>query len=371
MDRTFLEQVNINTKGERRMEQGNRHVDIIRSIGIWMSETRELRKKIVVQSTGKYNWDDILADFCSKEEILDKIFSNSFYFRKTQGYYASFLVQGLRVKDEEGFKYFLFYIFLREIVSVGMIKGSLILEKMVNKVGEYIHDTWGVDCEGRIFIDSGIPGSTILTELIDDLPRGADDLEDIVRKLCKICLIYWKAFFYDYGLAVYNISETQRKFRPNRYSFYIHDWPGYIFYNGEPSIYLECHATVPKYQSIRELIIAEKYKGIDNDDHVPIYLDGDVSNISESNIVLFNNEYQLNRWRVGRADYSIDANNIYYVDKELTRDEFKNMLRKFSLDYLSGTYNMSTYTIKKKMEEYGFPAKSVINNMCDYEFDKL
>ena len=209
MDRTFLEQVNINTKGERRMEQGNRHVDIIRSIGIWMSETRELRKKIVVQSTGKYNWDDILADFCSKEEILDKIFSNSFYFRKTQGYYASFLVQGLRVKDEEGFKYFLFYIFLREIVSVGMIKGSLILEKMVNKVGEYIHDTWGVDCEGRIFIDSGIPGSTILTELIDDLPRGADDLEDIVRKLCKICLIYWKAFFYDYGLAVYNAQRGQ------------------------------------------------------------------------------------------------------------------------------------------------------------------
>lgn len=92
------------------MKWEDEYVDIIKDIAIWMSETEKLRKKIIVQDTGMYNWDNILADFCSKEEISDEIFYNSFHFRKTQGYYASFLVQGLRIKDEEGFKYFLFYI---------------------------------------------------------------------------------------------------------------------------------------------------------------------------------------------------------------------------------------------------------------------
>lgn len=117
------------------MSHKNTEVDIISRIGLYMSGERELRKGIVVQGTDLYNWDDMLADFCSKEEILDKNFSNTFNYRKTQGYYAGFLVQGLRIKDKDAFKCFLFYIFILEMAIGEKKRFDLGLTQMVKQVG--------------------------------------------------------------------------------------------------------------------------------------------------------------------------------------------------------------------------------------------
>lgn len=323
-------------------------------------DTKEIRENIIVKCSGQNEcYSRIIAQFQSKKDMLKKEFPNDTYFNKTEGYFAEYVLKGLRIVKEEEFCLFLMCIFFHE-VSLRIIGNSNIrvrLREYNMQLKEYIWNTWKIGLGGR-GCDTGLYADFFLLEALNIYEQNE---EKLIEELCKYCKTFWAAFFLINGIGTYFNSSAYY----DRY--YSEKWNHYILFNGEPVIYDE---ETKSYKKISLIIAEDKFSDLKKE-NIVFFVDGNIYNFNQDNIGRFQNEKQYTRWKYGGAEINIDKNGNVEMESLITKHEFKKMYRIYSEEKLKNIYGLNKRQIDELKMKYGLPNKSIIKTMSDEEYDKL
>ncbi len=116
----------------------------------------------------------------------------NFEFNNFRGYFAEYILKGLRVANDDDFCLFLLYLFLQELKS--NMLGDLKLAELQYKISTYIESTY------HISFGSTRNHSSHLLNLNDLEFLRYTKFEDDDSKLlaiCHLCLLTWKNFFFN------------------------------------------------------------------------------------------------------------------------------------------------------------------------------
>jgi len=351
--------------------------DIIRHVGIWMSENK-IRENIVVVPVNRENFEDMFGGFRLKTDVINGRVTQSFSYKMTQGYYASFILRGIKMLQEEVYKYFLVYIYLRELLTCHcQIRGYCYqydyalqvyhaLEKYVEQVCEYCY----LGRDG--FVDLGLPeqyGLKFTAEKYLELSRK--EPEEFLWALCHEANEFWRAFFSEYCIVEYKLSEAMHQIQPGAVDPISDKWPGYIYSEGNICQYEMSLLGMSIYKPIAYAIIESKYFHVDYNRNVVVYLDGDITNLAKENIVLFKDKWHVIRYKEGKCSPKFGSDNLYFVDQEITKEELLRIVPRYTYKELEKIFNMSEVKIKKMMKDYNIPGKTILRNMKEEEIEAL
>lgn len=346
-------------------------MEILRAIQTWMFRC-DISDNILVVPIDKHNWDEIQAEFVMKVRIHESNGTATFDFRKTQGYYAEFLLRGLKRSRGNEFAFCLVYILLRELLVLSEGCAYIAYKKAIEiyeALEKYIESKMDLVCWGRSgFKDKGLPEHYGIELWYNAVLQEGDD---IIRRICSLCKIYWKAFFSEYGLLEYRLSEYTEFTYPWKKDKYSHEWPGYIVQNNNICICTGLKMGQPVYTPVAYKILEKKYGRDFTENVIGVYLDGNTLNVDEENIVLFRNINDVKRFKIGKCSYGIDENNVYYAKQEITRDEYKRMYSYFPYSELSKIYGLSEKKLKVMANEFGLPGKKEMNKLTGKEREML
>lgn len=322
-------------------------------------DTKEIRENIIVKCSNQYEYGThIIAQFQSKKDMLNEYFPNGTYFNMTEGYFAEFILKGLRIQEEKELSLFLMCLFSHELCL--RIRGNIRirLREYENQLKEYIQNKWKIHLGGR-GCDTGLYADFFFLEA---LYVYEEDEEKLIEELCKYCKTFWSAFFLTNGIGTYFSSFTCYD---NRY--YSEKWNHYILFNGEPVVYDE---ETKCYKKISLIIAEHKFPDLEKE-NIIFFIDGNIYNFSKDNIGRFQNEKQYIRWKHGDAEIDIDPNGNVEMESFITKHEFKKMYRIYSEEKLKNIYGLNKRQIDELKMKYELPNKSIIKTMSDEEYDKL
>lgn len=323
-------------------------------------DTEEIRENIIVKCSNQYEYGtNIIAQFQNKRDMLNEKFPNNTYFNMTEGYFAEFILKGLRIQEEKELSLFLMCIFLHELrLRIrGNINIKIRLGEYEKQLEEYIRNKWKIYLGGR-GCDMGLHADFFLLEALHIYEQNE---EKLIGELCKYCKTFWSAFFLFNGIGTYFKHSIYQE------QYYSEEWNSYILFNGEPCIYNEA---MKDYKKISLIIAEDKFPDLKKENTI-FFVDGNIYNFNQDNIGRFRNENQYIRWKHGGTEINIDKNGNVEMESLITKHEFKKMYRIYSEEKLKNIYGFNKHQIDELKMKYGLPNKSIIKTMSDEEYDKL
>ena len=348
-------------------------IDIIRS----NIHQENIRKNIIVKYSNHSNYLEHQAIFNNRYNLYTNKYIVDSLTRYTMAYGAEFLLNGLRVFEEEDFSLFLYFLYIRELYSNKECSynsaSSLfdLLWRVMKEIELYIDNKYGIDYQGNTEKHFGIPYNIESGDCLFLCDVKKIDFKTILELSCELASVFWKSFFSEYGLHVFNLSNAELFVYSHNYPYYRKEFPGYIMVNGEPAIFNEKSNFLLEYIPVSLVIARGKYSEEDIKKGKVVYLDNNNRNFRENNIVLFSTEYDYIRFKKANVPYTVNDKGIYETTTEMTREQFKMLYFEYSNEKLSNILGMSVRTLREKIKKYNLPNKIELQNISKEEFDTL
>lgn len=318
--------------------------------------------------------DDFRAGTIRKEDYEDIKFMNlfNFNFNKERGYFIEYILIALRIMDENDAFLFLLNLFIKEVHAAQNQSMLDIIADSCEWISDYIENRYNIKYRGSYRYCSGLFCFSEIRKI------KMDDKDKRYGFLIKLCSLYWKEFFLENIIVEkidYEINPTSKRLVLEgkmkckslddikdisiKSNYYDSDWPGYIIINGEKVIYDKTEF-IAKYKAISIIILEQKYEKEIIEKGKIVYLDRNPLNIDHSNIALFKSDNDAIRYCEGGATYNQTNDGICYCSNEIGKKELGNLYSKYSYEKLTKIYGLSTYFIKKKINDFQLPNRSLL-----------
>lgn len=335
--------------------------DLLSTIKAYVEED-EVRKNIIVKKANCCIYDANSAIFADKKYLYTNYVPRDFSFKRNEVYNAEFLLAGLRINEDSEFCYFLYFLYLRQIVLEDCIRyheNYKFWLSVMDVVKEYIKNKYKIGYQGTIGKYNGIPVNVGADKCLFYFDNNVEVYEKI-RISCELTNMFWNSIFSSHGLYAFN---------DNRASRYGEDYYEYIIRDGTPCVFNENSSYSLEYIPVSTKIASKKYSEDDINKGEIVHLDNNIENFNEDNIVLFKTYEDYIRYKDGGVEYKIIEKNIYITSSDdISKDQFKKLYYKYSMNMLCKIINKSISEIRLLIKKYELPTKTELKHFTEEEY---
>lgn len=275
-----------------------------------------------------------------------------FSYNTFRGYYAEYLIQGLRIQNDDDFCLFLLHLYLKELLHLRIC--SKIIYDLINLVNCYIVKKYGItfgstrEYSANLF---SMHTSRFLTNFT------SNDSKDLIAFLCTMCMYTWKDFFLENIIIERKINNDNSLSYLTKEKYYDHNWVGYKVLGNKKVLVTDFGITIT-HKEIVKLVLEQFYSSDTINSSEIAFLDGNPLNTSPENLLLFKTYKDFMRFKEGNTNYLTDINNLSFFPNEIDKDEFSNFCFKYKTKELKKIFDLTDNQIRKKINEYNLPKKA-------------
>lgn len=182
----------------------------------------------VIGEFPSHDYSFFTADIVPKNCAENSSIRFDFHYNAFRGYFAEYLIKGLRISKDEDFVLVLFYLYLNDLLASKMpcIRGELfhLFHDLRFSVGTFIEDTYGITFGSTRSHSSGLFSMDVEKSIEHLSFLNADD---IIYYFCSLCYLNWSAVFSNHAI----IERGCREKKIDQY--YDARWLGYLVLKGE------------------------------------------------------------------------------------------------------------------------------------------
>lgn len=327
-------------------------IEFIRNI--FRSEGVEIKKNILVlPHTKSFPFEPELdVDIVSRSKY-SYIRPFDFNWNKMRGYFAEYILNGLRIENDDDFYMILLFLYLHEFIlmsenryiSYRINNGTnsfFYLNDVKKLIQKYIEDNYEIYFLGNEGHSSKILEMNRMS-FIKDITF--DDENVFLECLCKLCILSWnevllKSVILERKKSDLSFSDPLKYYDP--------DWLGYFVCSKKKFICCDS-----EFKMIEHIVLERRFSNKLIQSCEIVYLDENTLNVRHENIVLFKSEGDVIRFREGNNSYSEDTDGVFYFENEVEGEEFIKLYNKYTSTKLSEICKLSPYYLKKKIIDYG------------------